>query len=164
MLLHVIGDIERISDHSVDIVRVAEEIHNKKIVFSDDANHEISILTHAMNDILAMTALVITQNNLDLAKQIEPLEQVIDRIKYKMKANHIKRLQQSDCTIELGFVFSDLITHCGRASDHCSNIAACALEIANGEMDTHEYLNHVKNDGDETFSEYYQKFKQQYKI
>lgn len=164
MLLHVIGDIERISDHSVDLVRVAEEIHDKKIVFSDDANHEISILSHAMNDILSMTSLVITQNNLELAKQIEPLEQVIDRIKYKMKANHIKRLQQSNCTIELGFVFSDFITHCGRASDHCSNIAACALEIANGEMDTHEYLNHVKNDGDETFSEYYQKFKQQYRI
>ena len=164
MLLHVIGDIERISDHSVDIVRVSEEIHDKKITFSDDATHEISVLSHAMNDILTMTSLVLTQSNLELAKQIEPLEQVIDRIKYKMKANHIKRLQQNDCTIEYGFVFSDFITHCGRASDHCSNIAACVLEIANGEMGTHEYLNHVKNDGDETFSEFYQQFKQQYRI
>ena len=163
-LLHIIGDIERISDHATNLVKVAKEINDKKIVFSDGANHEISVLSNAVNDIISMTAEVVRDGNLELAEKIEPLEQIIDRLKYKMKSNHVKRLQNSDCTIETGFVYSDFITNCERASDHCSNIAVCMLEMSHDSMDVHEYLHNVKNEDNGVFADNYEKFKEQYKL
>lgn len=163
-LLHVIGDVERISDHSVNVLGVAGEIYRKNIVFSEEAQHEIAVLTSAVNDIIALTAKVLINDDLELAKQIEPFEEIIDRLKKKMKNNHVQRLQKSKCTIEMGFVFADLLANCERASDHCSNIAVCLLEIANDSFETHEYLNHIKNDGDKQFEENYKKYKMRYHL
>ena len=163
-LLHVIGDVERISDHSVNVLGVAEEIYRKNIVFSEEAQHEIAVLTSAVNDIIALTAKVLINDDLELAKQIEPFEEIIDRLKKKMKNNHVQRLQKSKCTIEMGFVFADLLANCERASDHCSNIAVCLLEIANDSFETHEYLNHIKNDGDKQFEENYKKYNMRYHL
>ena len=163
-LLHVIGDVKRISDHSVNVLGVAEEIYRKNIVFSEEAQHEIAVLTSAVNDIIALTAKVLINDDLELAKQIEPFEEIIDRLKKKMKNNHVQRLQKSKCTIEMGFVFADLLANCERASDHCSNIAVCLLEIANDSFETHEYLNHIKNDGDKQFEENYKKYKMRYHL
>ena len=163
-LLHIIGDVERISDHSVNVLKAAEEMHQKKIVFSADAQHEVAVLTDAVNAIIALTAQVLQKNDLELAKQIEPLEEIIDRLKMKIKNNHIERLQQNLCTIEMGFIFADLLANCERASDHCSNIAVCLLEIANDSLETHEYLNHLRNDGDPQFTENYQKYKEQFRL
>ena len=99
---------------------------------------------------------------LAVAKEVEPLEQVIDRLKRKIKNNHIKRLQDGGCTVELGFILSDLLTNYERIADHCSNIAVCLLETANGSFETHEYLNHVKAEGENEFYEQYDMYKKKY--
>ncbi len=161
-LLHVVGDIERISDHSVNLVAVAKEMHEKKIEFSEEANREITILATAVTDIIEMTSIALIENDLSLAARIEPLEQIIDKLQYKMKSNHIKRLQDSNCTIELGFIFSDFITNCERASDHCSNIAACLLEIENDSFGSHEYIHNIHHE--EAFEELYKEYKAKYSL
>ncbi len=161
-LLHVVGDIERISDHSINLVAVAKEMHEKKILFSDDANAEIKVLANAVTDIIEMTSIALIENDLELATHIEPLEQIIDKLQYKMKSNHIKRLQDSNCTIELGFIFSDFITNCERASDHCSNIAACILEISNDSFGSHEYIHNIHHE--QAFEELYQEYKSRYRL
>lgn len=162
--LHIIGDVERISDHAVNILKVSEEIADKQMEFSENAKHEISVMSDALREILNLSYEALESKDLTLAKKIEPLEQVIDKLKYKMKANHIARLQDSKCTIEQGFVYSDFITNCERVADHCSNIGVCLLEIANHTLDTHEYLHHVKETGENSFFEQYEKYKAKYKI
>lgn len=163
-LLHTIGDFERISDHAVNILETAEEINVKNIRFSDDAQHEIEVLAAAIKEILENTVKAFVTNDLRLAKQIEPLEQVIDRIKFKLKNRHIQRLQQGECTIETGFIFSDFLTNCERVADHCSNIAVCMIQIADDNFDTHEYLNNIKSHGESSFDEEYRKYKEKYDI
>ncbi|MBO5453289.1 MAG: Na/Pi cotransporter family protein [Clostridia bacterium] len=163
-LLHVVGDVERISDHSVNICDVAEEIHNKGIEFSEQAQKDIMVISRAVRDIINLTFSALELEDLSLAKKVEPLEQVIDRLKRKIKAGHIERLKEGNCTVELGFVLSDLLTNYERVADHCSNIAVCLLEIANGSFDTHEYLNHVKNDGENDFALFYEAYKAKYPL
>ncbi len=163
-LLHTIGDFERMTDHAVNIYEVAYELKEKEISFSEDAIKEIKIMTSALAEIMAMTTRAFVTEDIELAKCIEPLEQVIDRLKRKMKAHHVKRLQQGICTIETGFVFSDLITNCERVADHCSNIAVCLIQVANDNFDTHEYLNHVKADGENDFVSRYESYKAKYRI
>ena len=102
--------------------------------------------------------------NLETAKKVEPLEQVIDRLKLKIKDNHIRRLKDGDCTVEFGFILSDLLTNYERIADHCSNIAVCLLEIAHGSFETHEYLNHVKSDGENDFDVRYREYKKKYTL
>lgn len=163
-LLHCIGDIERISDHAVNICEAATEIHDKKIEFSKEALHDISIISNATNEILSLAQKALSTNDLNYAKEVEPLEQVIDRLKRKIKNNHIKRLKDGGCTVELGFILSDLLTNYERIADHCSNIAVCLLETANGSFETHEYLSHVKAEGENEFYEQYEAYKQKYTI
>lgn len=163
-LLHCIGDIERISDHALNIAEAAKEINDKSITFSEQANADLKVINAAVKEILSMSVLSLKEENLPLASQIEPLEQVIDRLKRKIKNGHISRLKQGDCTMELGFILSDLLTNYERISDHCSNIAVCFIEIAHGSFDTHEYLNHVKNENDEEFNKLYNQFKEKYNI
>ena len=162
--LHIIGDVERISDHAVSIAKVSEEIHNKNMTFSDHAQHEIRMMSDALREILDLTYNALKNQNLELAKKIEPLEQIVDKLKLSMKKNHIRRLQEGRCTIEQGFVLSDFIADCERVADHCSNIGVCMLEIANHSFETHEYLSHVKVDGENSFFEEYDKYKQKYDI
>jgi phosphate:Na+ symporter len=162
--LHVVGDLERISDHSVNICEVAEEINSKGIEFSQKAQKDILVISEAIKEIVALAFSSLEEENLELAKKVEPLEQVIDRLKRKIKAGHIERLKEGNCTIELGFVFSDLLTNYERVSDHCSNIAVCLLEIANGSFDTHEYLSHVKVDGENDFVNLYEGYKEKFSL
>ncbi len=163
-LLHVIGDVERMSDHAVNILEVAEEMNDKGIVFSADARKDISVIVSAVCDIIDLTTNSLIEGDLESAKLVEPLEQVIDRLKLKIKASHIERLKEGHCTVEYGFVLADILTNCERIADHCSNIAVCMLEIAHGSMDTHEYLSHVKHDGEHDFARRYSEFKEKYKL
>ncbi len=163
-LLHTIGDFERLSDHAVNILKVSEELRDKKIVFSDEANKEISIIADAIKEILDITSLAFIQNDLDIARRVEPLEQVIDGLIASTKSNHITRLQAGACTIELGFVLSDLLNNYERVSDHCSNIAVAIIETAHNSFGTHEYLNSVKNTNDTSFEAEFKKFADKYSI
>ncbi len=163
-LLHTIGDFERISDHAVNIIDVAEEIKNKSIKFSKEAQYEIDTMRNALREILKLTVDAFVNNDIDAAMSVEPLEQVVDELKRKMKANHIKRLQENNCTIETGFIYSDLITNCERVADHCSNIAVCMIRINDDRFDTHKYLESVKKGNNEFFDEKFSAFAKKYEI
>ena len=142
-LLHIIGDYERISDHAVNIVESCEELRDKKISFSAEADREINVLRAAVSEILELSYEAFLNNNFDRASDIDALEQVVDDLRDKIKLNHIKRLQKSECTIEHGFVLSDLLTNFERVSDHCSNICGCVIEIAKYDsLDMHKYNAH----------------------
>ena len=163
-LLHMIGDFERISDHAVNIVESAEEIAEKKIEFSKDANRELSVLRSAISDILKTTYEAYANNDIDLASRVEPIEQIVDELRDKIRLNHVMRLQKSECTIELGFVLSDLLTNFERVSDHCSNIASCIIEISEyNALDMHKYLAAVKQ-GSAVFEEKCQEYREKYTI
>lgn len=161
-LLHCIGDIERISDHALSIAKAAKEISDKNLSFSESAKKDISVITSAVSEILDITYNALVDNDIELAKRVEPLEQVVDRLKRKIKNGHISRLREGACTMELGFILSDLLTSLERISDHCSNIAACLIEITHDSMETHEYLNTLKAGGIEEFGELYKEYKAKY--
>lgn len=160
-LLHTIGDLERIGDHAVNLLRAAREIHDKELEFSKDAQSELAVCTEAVKEILTLTVDSFCTKNYEEAYRVEPLEQVIDALKVELKNRHIQRLQEGRCTIELGFVFSDIIHNYERISDHCSNVAVCMIQIRDSAMDTHGYLNAVKN-GDPRFVDYYGEFSDKY--
>lgn len=168
MLLHVITDFERIGDHAENLVDVSKEMNDKGISFSHEARHELSTLAKAISEILQNTVTAFRENDLAVARSIEPLEQVIDTLITEIRTRHISRLQKGSCTIELGFVLTDLLTNCERISDHCSNIAVAMIEAAHGTFDTHEYLHAVKTQPDSDFkeqcSEWHKKFEIKYDI
>lgn len=144
VILHSIGDFERISDHARNVKEAAEEMHNKNLEFSPKAKLELETFIQAIHDILKITILSFVEEDLNLARQVEPLEEVIDGLNYEIKQRHVKRLRKGKCTIELGFILSDILTDFERVSDHCSNIAVCILEISENEFDTHAYLDKLK--------------------
>ena len=144
-LLHIIGDLERISDHAVNIVRVAEEIHAKRIAFSPEATREVATIRAAVAEVLELATTALTEGDYILAERVEPLEEVVDRLRSEIKIRHITRLQSGVCTIELGFVLTDLLTNLERISDHCSNIAASLTELEQiGSMEQHEYTRSLR--------------------
>ena len=148
-LLRLIGDFERISDHSVNILESAEELRDKGIKFSDNAKAELAVLTDAVKEITDLALSAFESNSLSSALDIEPLEELIDDLKEKLRANHIVRLQQGDCTIDVGFVWSDLLTNLERTADHCSNIASCIIETSHHNLNMHEGVRLIKSDSDE---------------
>ncbi|MBE6861695.1 MAG: Na/Pi cotransporter family protein [Ruminococcus sp.] len=139
-LLKIIGDFERISDHSVNILESVEEIRDKEIRFTESAAHELDVITSAVEEILDLSLKAFIDNDLSAAAKIEPLEEVIDVLKDTLRNNHITRLQKGECSIEAGFVWSDLLTNLERTSDHCSNIAGCVIDMAKPKMNIHESL------------------------
>ena len=139
VLLHCIGDFERISDHAINIMESAKEMHEKDLYFSRKAQEELAIFTRAVKDIINTSVLVFEEENLELATTVEPLEEVIDYLNAEIKKRHIKRLRKGKCTIEMGFVLSDISTNYERVSDHCSNIALCLLQLNAETFGTHEY-------------------------
>ena len=161
-LLHIIGDLERISDHSVNLVDSAEEIKDKSLVFSEEAKAELDVLYAAVSEIVTITEEALATSDLELAARIEPLEQVIDDLRDDIKIHHIHRLKKSECTVEHGFVLSDILTNLERVSDHCSNIGGCLIEMAkNDTLDLHDYLHRVHVGGmeyKELFGEYKAKY------
>ena len=162
-LLRLIGDFERISDHAVNLVESVEEMKDKELKFTDEANHELSVLMAAVGEILDLSERAFVENDPMLAAQIEPLEQQIDDLRDQIKINHVLRLRESRCTIEHGFVLSDILTGLERVADHCSNIAGCIIEISqHSAMDMHRYLVEAKQDG--AFDRMYQEYKQKYVI
>ena len=161
-LLHSIGDFERLSDHALNLYRAAEEIHNKKIDFSKDADDEIDNINRAIREILDITVQAFKNDDPILAAKVEPLEQVIDIICSDLKAHHIERLQKGVCTIETGFVFNDLINNYERISDHCSNVAVCIIRLKDKDYNIHEYLNQIKNHGSEEFDAMFEGYKAKY--
>ena len=164
LLLHSIGDFERISDHAVNLCEVANEIYSKKVAFSPDAVKEIETMKQALTEILNLTVGAFQKNDLEAAKSVEPLEQVVDALGESMKTNHIKRLQENRCTIETGFVYSDLITNCERVADHCSNTAVSMLRIDDDSLNAHEYLAEVKSHGNELFETKYREYAKKYHV
>ncbi len=161
-LLHLIGDLERISDHSINLLESAEEIKDKNLSFSPDAVAELNVLYSAVSEIVTITEQAMLDSDLELAARVEPLEQVVDDLRDGIKSRHINRLQKSECTIEHGFVLSDILTNLERVADHCSNIAGCLIEMSKHDaLDLHDYLHRVKAGGmeyDELFREYSEKF------
>lgn len=164
LVLHTIGDFERISDHAVSIVKVAKEIDEKKMKFSKEAQAGIEIMMAALREIINNATLSFINNDVKLAAKVEPLEQVINRLRDKLKEAHIERLTNGECTIELGFVFSDLITNIERVSDHCSNIAIGVIETNRNGYDAHEYLHELKNSDDIQYNADYKSYKQKYAL
>ncbi len=163
-LLHVIGDFERISDHAVNIMESAKEIHDKKLSFSEEAKKEMAVMINAVNEILDMTLKSFEESNLDIAIMIEPLEQVVDILRDHLKKQHIARLKQGVCTIELGFIHSDIINNLERISDHCSNVAGCILEMSHESMDMHSYMRSVKDGTTKEFNDFFDYFKKKYAV
>ena len=164
VLLRLIGDLERISDHAANLADSAEEMQSKGIVFSDEARSELSTLTAAIREILDLTLLAFSQNNLPAALKVEPLEQVVDILKKQIKYNHILRVQRNACTIENGFILSDILTDLERVSDHCSNIAACILEMSRDDaLDMHKYVGELRHNS-EVFDEEFARFKEKYAL
>ena len=163
-VLHGIGDFERISDHAMNIVGAAKEIEEKKAVFSEGAMAGLHVMMDAIKEIINNATLAFINNDVKLAAKVEPLEQVIDRIRDKLKEAHVKRLTNGECTIELGFIFSDLITSMERVSDHCSNIAVGVIEINNNGYDAHEYLHELKNSDDIQYNADYKEYKKKYAL
>lgn len=163
-LLHCIGDIERISDHALNIAEAAQELYTKDLSFSDEAKCDISLIKNAVAEIFDLAIEALVNDNIEVAKCVEPLEQVIDRLKRKIKSGHISKLRQGDSTMEMGFILSDLLTNYERISDHCSNIAVCFIEISNDSFETHEYINRLKEGDGEEFDRMYQMYKEKYYI
>lgn len=153
-LLKMIGDFERISDHSVNLLESAEEMKEKGIEFTDNAKKEINTLCNAITEILDLTYKAYIDNDIETAYLVEPLEQVIDGLKEKMRTHHILRLQQGECSIVAGFVWSDLLNNLERTADHCSNIAGCLIEAANNKMTIHEDLRDIRSNSQDYWDKY----------
>ena len=164
VLLHCIGDFERISDHAVNIRDAAVEMNKKNLHFSDKAKQELLVFSNAIRDIIDRAVLAFETGDTGLAKEVEPLEQVVDALNKEEKQRHINRLRTGTCTIELGFVLSDISTNFERAADHCSNIAVCLLQVDEGGFDTHEYLDILKEENSEEFRHEYMELSEKYAL
>ncbi len=163
-LLHTIGDFERISDHAVNVTEAAQELSEKKIVLSEEGRREIRIATSAIKEILDIAITAFDDDDLDLAFRVEPLEQAVDGIIEEIKLNHVNRLQTGTCTIQHGFVLSDILTNYERVSDHCSNIAVAMIELSKSSFDTHKYLDKLKTMSDPEFKEMFAEYQKKYAI
>ena len=162
-LLKAIGDFERISDHAVNVLESAEELREKGLAFSNEAKRELSVLSAAVNDILMRALDAFRQQDMTAARQVEPLEQVIDDLKEQLRTRHILRMQQGQCSIEAGFVWSDLLTDLERTSDHCSNIAGCVIDAAHHDLNMHATLDAARR-RDPDFREQYQRCAAKYQV
>lgn len=151
ILLHTIGDFERIGDHAMNLAKTAREIHEKRIAFSPAAQHELRVLERAVQDLIDRAIAAFESGDAAQAARVEPLEQVVDELVREMKDRHVERLQSGGCTIEMGFIWQDLLTDYERAADHCSNIAVAMIELPHGTFDTHAYLGRVKEEKDAAY-------------
>ena len=162
-MLHAIGNFERLGDHALNLTGSAKELREKGLSFSEGAKKELGVLIDAIREILDLTDRAYSENNVALAQQVEPLEQVIDKLIAKIRTAHINRLRQGECSIEMGFVLADMLTNFERVSDHCSNVAVAVIEVEHNSFDTHHYLHDVKH-GDEAFAIAYAAYKEKYSL
>ena len=163
-ILHTIDDFERIGDHAVDLSLTAKEMNENQARFSDEATYEIAKVTEAVLEILNTAVKAFGTSDLELASTVEPLEQVIDGLILEIRRNHISRLQEGNCTMELGFALSDILTCYSRVSDHCSNIAVAVIEAHHGTFEPHGYLDYVKHQGDAAFENKFKEYSQIFKL
>lgn len=163
-LLRCIGDLERISDHAVNIVDTSREMEQKDIAFSGEAQEELDTMYRAVHELINIAVDSFINKDTDLAKRVEPLEEVVDVLNKELKARHIARLQRGECTTMLGFVFSDLTMDFERIADHCSNIALSILQSQNAEQGVHQYVIDLKNSDDPQFRSYFNEYAQKYSI
>lgn len=163
-LLHMIGDFERIGDHAVNILESADEVNEKGLSFSPEAKKEIAVMIGAVSEILDLSLEAFKNNDLEKAYAVEPLEQVVDTLKLKLKSAHVNRLRKNECTIEMGFIHSDLLTNLERVSDHCSNIAACMIEIAHNSFEMHEYINELNKNHSDIYNERFAYYSKKYNL
>ncbi len=163
MLLKSLNDFERIGDHARNLAESAEEQSMKKLKLSDAALRELQVLTEAINEIVTLSFAAFRTNDLALAHQVEPLEQVIDDLKEKMRLHHILRMQQGICSIESGFIWLDILNGLERVGDHCSNIAGCIVDMANHNMNMHEALRSARTEN-EAFDDQYRDFAAKYRL
>lgn len=162
MLLRTIVDIERISDHSLNLMESAKELYDKKIGFTDEGADELSVYINAVKDILATTIGTFIDNDIRQAGDIEPFEDLIDELSAELKSRHVKRLREGSCSVELGFVWNDVLTNCERVSDHCSNIAVTMIELNANENERHGYITHLKHDNIDAFNNKVKDFSKKY--
>lgn len=163
-LLFLIGEFERIADYALEIVDSAREMYDKKMQFSESAKRELGVMMSAVEEAVEIAVKAFDRNDILLAAKVDPLEEVIDELKNAMKKKHIKRLQSNKCTIEMGFVYSDLITVLERISDHCSNIAECVIEMSHDSMNMHSYLYKVKHEPNNEFLKQFKEYSAKYAI
>lgn len=162
-MLHTIGNFERLSDHAVGLCKATKEMNDKGISFSQKAKSELNVLANAITEILILSGNAYEGNNVEIARLVEPLEQVIDKLTAKIKDNHIARVRRGECSIELGFILYDVLGNYQRVSDHCSNIAVAIIEAERNSFDTHKYLNDVKY-GNKEFNLIYESFEEKYRL
>ena len=164
ILLHCIGDFERISDHALNIKESADEMQERGLVFSDKAMEELTIFMEAIKEILDISYTAFESDSSETAELVEPLEEVIDQLNIEMKKRHIKRLRKGKCTVELGVVLTELTNNFERVADHCSNIAACLLQVKEDSFETHEYLDNLKEGTDINFRGKVLAYAEKYKL
>lgn len=164
MLLHCIGDLERISDHAVNIMETAQELYEKKSKFSEKAKMELQVFTDALKEIVSSTVEAFSNEDLEMAAKIEPLEETMDDLSTRLKKRHVERLKTGECTMFLGFALSDLVTNYERISDHCSNIAIALLQSQTEGYEAHEYLNKLQKEQNQDFQKIYQQFQEKYRL
>ena len=162
-LLKTIGDLERISDHAVNVLESAEELQAKGLSFSGSARAELITLSDAIREILSLAETAFLHQDVEAAMKVEPLEQVIDTLKEEMRTRHILRMQQGQCSIEAGFVWSDLLTDLERTSDHCSNIAGCVIDAAQHNLNLHETLHAIRR-SDDSFQRRFRSYLEAYSL
>ena len=162
--LHTVGDFERIGDHAANLSKVAREIHEKKLEFSFEAKREMQVLASAVTEIVAVSVDAFTKSDLGEAYKVEPLEELIDNLCDEVKLNHVRRVQTGNCTLNQGFVYSDMLTNFERIADHCSNIAVAMIELQVDSFDTHEYLNSVKKMKSGSFNLYFEEYSKKYRL
>ena len=162
--LHSISEFERVSDHALNIAESAAEIHDKGIVFSDNAKHELSVVIAAVREITDITTRAFTENNLELALRIEPLKALIEQLSAEVKINHVERLQKGQCTIRQGFVLNDLLTYMERVGDHCSNVGVAMIELEGDAFETHKYVHQLKSEQSPEFHSYFEEYKKTFAL
>ena len=161
-LLKLIGDFERIGDHAVNIIESAEEMHDKQLEFSRSAKYELSVMSAAVGEVMDLAVKAFAENDAQAASCVEPLEQVVDDLKDELRTRHILRMKKGECSIEAGFVWSDLLTNLERASDHCSNVALCVLDLKKHTLSAHETQNERKDVPE--FAEHYRRYSEKYAL
>ena len=163
-LLHTISDLERISDHAVNISQAAAELFNEKLRFSDCAVEDVELMSLIMKEIVGNVIDAFEQNKVEYAYKTEPLEELVDIYCDEMKMNHVKRVQKGECTLHQGFIFNDLLTDFERIADHCSNVAVAIIELELNVFDTHEYLINLKKDNGTNFDKYFEEYKEMFPL
>lgn len=163
-LSHSISNFERIGDYGTNILKIKRRMHDKNIHFTQDANAELNVMAKAVKEIVEKSISAFIADDIDAAREIEPLEQVIDNLKNELRARHAKRLQNNECTIENGMIFFDIINSYERIADHCSNLAVCIIELSKGSYQTHAYLKSVKSSSNKSFMELFEEYLKKYKV